>query len=352
MTFKVGDSVTLELRLMTIYGRRLQYASYAAFQADGWSIEATILGAAVTMSVSSLIPDPASVASGSFDGTHLMTVVLPGPGVATVKAINANPTYYSANDLVLTICVADLDSVQASINSGIGTLIAGGSVTTVNDLNIVEGDSMQAQYTIPAASLKVFDLASKLIYSFGTLADVAATSWTIAAQARYLTENGELPTAAVAFSFQAAILDKANNVVGIGWQTAPSGAVIDDVLPSAPTVTVAGNIITGATGGTGGHFYGTNVPTVALSGGGGTGGALTATVVNGVVTGYTVASPGSGYSGVPTATLSVQSDGNVASRRFAYDIQLVPPSGSSYPNNKLTVVSGFINILRQQTTTP
>lgn len=352
MTFKVGDSATFELRFLTVYGQPLRYASYTAFQADGWSIEATILGVAVTLTVSAMIPDPASVASGNFDGTHLITIVNPGPGLVTLKATNAKTTYMSMLDQQATIMVADVDSIAAQINSGIGAVVAGGSVTTVSDLNIVEGDSMNAQYTIPAASLKVFDLASKIIYSFGTLADVSATAWTIAAQARYLTENGELPTATVAFSFQAAVLDKANNIVGIGWQTAPSGAVIDDVLPSAPTVTVAGNLITGATGGTGGHFYGTNVPTVALSGGGGTGGVLTAVVANGVVTGYNVTNAGSGYATPPTATLSVQSDGNIATRKFAYDIQLVPPSGSTYPNNKLTVISGFINILRQQTTTP
>lgn len=349
---KVGDSATVLIKLSTVYGPTLKYSSYAAFLADGWSIEATLGGVAQTLVVSSLIPDAASVASGNFDGSHLVTFTVLGAGVVTLKPVNPNKLYLSAYDVVIVAGVADTDSLAAQINSGVGAQVPGGSVSTVADLNLVEGDSAQAQYTIPASALKVFDNASKLIYSFGNLADIGGQPWTIACQARYLTENGELPTAAVAFSFQAQVLDKVNNVVGIGWLTPPAGAVIDDVLPAAPTVTVAGGLITGTTGGLGGHLYGTNVPTVALAGGGGVNGVLTPIVVNGAVTGYTVTNPGSGYGSAPTATLSVQSDGGVSARKFALDIQLVPPVGSTYAAAKLTVITGFVNLLRQQTTTP
>lgn len=344
---KVGDPTTFPLQLTTIYGVPLRYITLAAFLADGWLLECTILGAVVTLTSSALIPDPAKA-----DGTHLLTFTLPAQGLTLIRATNANPLYLSAYNALLDVSVADMDSLAAQINAGVGTPVSGGSVTTVNDLNMVEGDGVQASYTIPASALKVFDNAGKLIFSFATLADVAATAWTIAAAARYLTENGELPTNSVAFSFQSQVLSKPTNLVGIGWQTAPTGAVVDDVLPAAPTVTFSGGAVTGATGGTGGHIYGTNAVTVALSGGGGSGAVLTAVIDrNGAITGYTVTTPGTLYTSAPTAVLSVASDGSVSTRRFAFDIQLVPPTGSGY-TSKLTVITGFINILRQQTTTP
>jgi phage tail sheath protein FI len=49
----------------------------------------------------------------------------------------------------------------------------------------------------------------------------------------------------------------------------------------------------------GGSGY-TSAPTVALTGGGGTGAAATATVTGGVVTGITITNPGSGYTTAPT----------------------------------------------------
>lgn len=345
---KVGDPTTFPLQLTTIYGVPLRYLTLAAFLADGWSLECTILGAVVTLTTSALIPDPAKA-----DGMHLLTFTVPAQGVVFIRATNPSPLYVSGINPFLDVSVADLDSLAAQINAGVGTPVSGGSVTTVNDLPLVEGDGAQASYTIPASALKVFDNSGKLIFSFATLADVAATSWTIAAQARYTTENGELPSNAVAFSFQAQVLNKATNLVGIGWQTAPAGAIVDDLLPGAPTVTVSGGAVTGATGGTGGHIYGTNAVTVTLTPtSGGTGAVLTAVIDrNGAITGYTVTSAGSAYAAAPTAALSVASDGSVSVRRFAFDIQLVPPTGSGYAA-KLTVITAFVALQRQQTTTP
>ena len=45
------------------------------------------------------------------------------------------------------------------------------------------------------------------------------------------------------------------------------------------------------------------MPTVTITGGGGSGATATATVVNGVVTGITVHTPGSGYTSAPTVTI-------------------------------------------------
>ena len=61
---------------------------------------------------------------------------------------------------------------------------------------------------------------------------------------------------------------------------------------------VTGTVITAA--GTG---Y-TTAPTIAFSGGGGTGAAATATVAGGLITGITITNPGSGYTSTPTIAFS------------------------------------------------
>jgi hypothetical protein len=71
---------------------------------------------------------------------------------------------------------------------------------------------------------------------------------------------------------------------------------------AAPTVEVVGGIagITAMAAGTG---Y-TTPPTVALTGGGGTGATAVATVSGGRVTGFTVTNPGSGYTSAPVVALT------------------------------------------------
>ena len=54
----------------------------------------------------------------------------------------------------------------------------------------------------------------------------------------------------------------------------------------------------------GGGYSSTNPPVVTLTGGGGSGATATATVTNGVVTGFTVTNGGSGYSTSPTVILN------------------------------------------------
>jgi IPT/TIG domain-containing protein len=75
-----------------------------------------------------------------------------------------------------------------------------------------------------------------------------------------------------------------------------------DACPITPTATsnggVSGMIITAL-----GSGY-TSAPTVALSGGGGTGATATATVSGGGITGITITNAGSGYTSTPTVTFS------------------------------------------------
>lgn len=79
----------------------------------------------------------------------------------------------------------------------------------------------------------------------------------------------------------------------IGWS---------DGTGIAPTIS-AGGSITGANVTAGGSGY-TSAPTVAITGGGGTGATATATVSGGAVTAVTITNPGSGYTSVPSIAFS------------------------------------------------
>jgi subtilisin-like proprotein convertase family protein len=72
---------------------------------------------------------------------------------------------------------------------------------------------------------------------------------------------------------------------------------------AAATATVTGGAVTAINVISGGADY-TGVPTVTISGGGGTGASATATVVGGVITAITITSPGTGYTSTPTVTIN------------------------------------------------
>jgi hypothetical protein len=99
-------------------------------------------------------------------------------------------------------------------------------------------------------------------------------------------------------------LSEADGETTIKWAVGWSDGV------AAPTMSPAGSLdsVTITAGGTG---Y-TTAPTVALTGGGGTGATAVATVAAGVVTGVTVTNPGSGYTSVPTVAFTGAGTGATA----------------------------------------
>lgn len=84
---------------------------------------------------------------------------------------------------------------------------------------------------------------------------------------------------------------------------------------AAPTVAASGAVDT-VTIGAGGTGY-TTAPTVAFTGGGGTGATGTATVSGGAVTGVTITNPGSGYTSPPTIAFTGAGTGATASAVIA-----------------------------------
>jgi hypothetical protein len=118
------------------------------------------------------------------------------------------------------------------------------------------------------------------------------------------------------------------------WITANPGNFYAYLVPAAwdNTSEVVGNVTITA----GGSGYTTMPPTVAFSGGGGTGAAGTATIANGAVTGVTITNPGSGYTSAPTVAFSGGSGtGATATASLASELNIIAgeyasPTGRTY----------------------
>lgn len=97
-------------------------------------------------------------------------------------------------------------------------------------------------------------------------------------------------------------------VAAFAWVQADGASVLntppsDATAPASASASVAAGAVSAIAVTSGGAGY-VSVPTVTLSGGGGSGAAATATLANGVVTGITVTAPGTGYTTAPTVTIA------------------------------------------------
>lgn len=111
----------------------------------------------------------------------------------------------------------------------------------------------------------------------------------------------------------------------IGWSDGRMDNGQGELVGIPPTISQPGTLsaISLTSGGTG---Y-TTAPTVALTGGGGTGAAATATVSGGVVTGFTITNPGSGYTSAPTVGLTGGAGtGAAASAVIDSDVDFILPT--------------------------
>lgn len=350
MTWKASDPVSLPIYLYNAYGQALTYANAAAFTAAGWSASWLQAGAALASQPTyTITTDPTTAGS---DGKHFIAFNLP-QGVTTLEIVPpTGSNFWSPQSIQsLVVCANDEDSLAAGFARGGATVSASGGTSSLPDQYVTEGDGFAFQLpAILASQLSFYDATNKTVTSYANMADIGGNPWTVACQARRIENNGELPSVAVAFTLGAVVQSKTGNTCVVGWDTAPTGCQIDDLQATA-TATSSGGAVNAISVTSGGMYFGSTVPTVTISGTG-TGATAAATVVNGVVTAITITAGGTGYTGTPTVTLSTQGDGSVSRRRFLCDVQIQPPTGSTFAGTKLTVFSFGLVVLRQQTTSP
>lgn len=117
-------------------------------------------------------------------------------------------------------------------------------------------------------------------------------------------------------------LSKTKEIVSfaIGWSDGPDSAV--------PGVAQVGGVFKAAVT-NGGSGY-TTAPTVAFTGGGGTGAAGTAIVKDGKVVGVNITAPGSGYTSTPTVEFTGGGTGAAASAEIAERCEFILPTNRTW----------------------
>lgn len=212
MTWKTGDTVSIPLRLETLAGLALSYASLAAFNADGWAIVFRQAGAALASP-----PTVALTADPTIAGLHYATFLLPA-GVDTM-AITGPVTYRVDNSAWLLITPNnDEDAISAQLASAAATPVA---VARLNqyDWTVTEGDSFLKGMSWPSASLSDFGYA-----------DFSSLTWSLTGAVRSLTDTSTSTPAAV---LKAEIVSTTLLTITAGWGGAfPAGLAMQaaDIL--------------------------------------------------------------------------------------------------------------------------
>src|ERR1022692_4544310 len=106
-----------------------------------------------------------------------------------------------------------------------------------------------------------------------------------------------------AFTYQGRVLDNGTNFTGAGLFKFALVTSTNTSSQATATANRAGSFIISYTVTDGGSSY-TTVPTVTVTGGGGSGATGTAIISGGVVTAINPVSAGSGYTSTPTVTIA------------------------------------------------
>jgi hypothetical protein len=353
VTDKAGDSAPIWLSLSTLGGQALQFNTYAAFLAAGYSIlffnGSSPSSVQPTIQNWSPLKNAAGQSGGQLKGRHSFTISLQY-GFTMCLVLDPVGCYHDPDNQIMITPATDEDALAALLLTNMGTpqlAQASGSQSVVN-FQFPMSTSVQAQFTVPAAGLTLLDTSGSIIYTFPNMTAIGGQPWRITSSCRYQDSQGPLPFNPVAFSFTTDLLNATLNQIGIGWATPPAGAQIDSYGATATCVQLGGQVQNTAVVTNGGVYYNT-APTVTIGdGGSGTGATASCTVANGSVVSVQILTPGSGYTS-PTITFGQVGDQNVPSRAFNYDIKLQPPTGSTYQSYILRPFAGVFTLTRNQT---
>jgi len=119
----------------------------------------------------------------------------------------------------------------------------------------------------------------------------------------FLADAHQVSAQNAVLTYQGLLMDSGTNFTGTGQFQFALVASTNFNLQAIATANLNGPFVTSYNLLSGGSGY-TNVPTVTVSGGGGSGAAATASESNGVVTAITPVSAGSNYTSAPTVTIS------------------------------------------------
>ena len=118
-------------------------------------------------------------------------------------------------------------------------------------------------------------------------------------------------------------LDKSVKTKVVTVDTAPGA-----ILGSGLSLKMVGNTLTNA-----GAGYHTNAPNVTISGGGGSGAAITASIANGVVSALAITNAGSGYTSVPSLTIAAPPSADQATATAQHHSSLFTTHSHSVTND-------------------
>ncbi|MCX6941948.1 MAG: filamentous hemagglutinin N-terminal domain-containing protein [Verrucomicrobia bacterium] len=254
-------------------------------------------------------------------------------GTLTTIATGTGGTGYNAAPVV-TISAPSTGGVQATATARVNSAGLVEGYTIVNPGSGYNGLTPTATLTVTGSGINTTaaapvvsgDFISAITPSLTQTGYAASPSVTIPAPT-----TGVTAAATAIVNTSGVITGYAITNAGSGYSSAPTVTVAapgtgTSGAPGAAGITLAGVGLALVTGASSGSNYGTAVPTVTFSGGGGTGAIATANLASGVVTGYSIVSAGSGYTSAPTVTVSAPTNGsltlapNVASTKGSLSI--------------------------------
>lgn len=210
---------------------------------------------------------------------------------------NIGNTYYAF------VCLNDGTAVQVNTSTAVVATISSTPGTFYNGGNLPACSQWGSQYllivsNVTANSYYIWDGA--ILYRSGGLAPLititnAGSGYSSAPTIAITGGSGTGATATSSIT--------SGSVTSAVVTSSGSGYVVGDVPIITFTGTASAGNVTSIKIFNGGTGF-TTAPTVAITGGGGSGATATAVIANGAITGFTITNPGSGYTSTPVSGLT------------------------------------------------